>query len=188
MTISTRDVAIMTEQLGRPVRSALDVAARGADDEPLVVTTAPRLEDGTPFPTFYYLTHPGITQAVSRLEAVGRMQQLSEALLDDAELAAGYQRAHAAYIAAREAHGIVPEISGVSAGGMPTRVKCLHAVVAQSLAAGPGVNPIGDIVLDEIGWDAIAGAFRPDASHGHSRDDRDGRSDEGSDENRTAAE
>ena len=43
--------------------------------------------------------------------------------------------------------GDVPEISGVSAGGMPTRVKCLHALVGHSLAAGPGVNPIGDRAL-----------------------------------------
>jgi hypothetical protein avisC_03628 len=54
----------------------------------------------------------------------------------------------------------VPEIHGVSAGGMPTRVKCLHALVGHALAAGRGVNPIGDRALDmmrERGlWDTAA--------------------------------
>ena len=45
----------------------------------------------------------------------------------------------------------MPEIAGVSAGGMPTRVKCLHVHVAHALAAGPGVNPFGDETLDRIG-------------------------------------
>ncbi len=45
----------------------------------------------------------------------------------------------------------MPEIAGVSAGGMPDRVKCLHALVGHALAAGPGVNPLGDEALDQIG-------------------------------------
>ena len=43
------------------------------------------------------------------------------------------------------------EIAGVSAGGMPDRVKCLHVLAAQSLAQGRGVNPLGDEVLDLLG-------------------------------------
>jgi uncharacterized protein len=70
---------------------------------------------------------------------------------EDADLAASYAAAHRAYLAARDELGDVPEIATVSAGGMPDRVKCLHALVGQSLAAGPGVNPLGDEVLERLG-------------------------------------
>jgi hypothetical protein len=80
------------------------------------------------------------------------MRELNDELAADEELAASYARAHDAYLADREVHGSVPEIAGVSAGGMPTRVKCLHALAAHSLAAGPGVNPIGDIALARGSW------------------------------------
>ena len=45
---------------------------------------------------------------------------------------------------------------GISAGGMPDRVKCLHVLAGQSLAQGRGVNPLGDEVLDLLGdwWSA----------------------------------
>ena len=39
----------------------------------------------------------------------------------------------------------------VSAGGMPDRVKCLHVLLAHALAAGPGVNPLGDDVRVRVG-------------------------------------
>ena len=61
-------------------------------------------------------------------------------------------RAHESYLADREAVEFVEEIAGISAGGMPDRVKCLHALVAHSLAVGPGVNPIGDLALAECSW------------------------------------
>ena len=64
-----------------------------------------------------------------------------------------YAAAHSRYLEARERLGQVPEIAGVSAGGMPNRVKCLHALAAHSLAAGPGVNPIGDLALELADWD-----------------------------------
>jgi hypothetical protein len=142
----------MREQLGRPMRGVLGIAARCACGNPTVVATEPRLPDGTPFPTFYYLTHPGATAAMSALEATQVMRELNDDLAGDEDLAAGYARAHAAYLSDREVHGEVPEIAGVSAGGMPTRVKCLHALAAHSLAAGPGVNPIGDLALARGAW------------------------------------
>jgi hypothetical protein len=48
----------------------------------------------------------------------------------------------------------VPEVEGISAGGMPDRVKCLHSLVAHSLCAGPDVNPLGDEALAKLpqGW------------------------------------
>ena len=76
------------------------------------------------------------------------MADMNDRLATDAELAGAYYAAHDDYIAARSALGInVPEVEDVSAGGMPTRVKCLHSLVAHSLAAGPDVNPLGDEAL-----------------------------------------
>lgn len=162
---TTADIAIVREQLGRVPRGVVGVAARSVGGEPLVVATAPRLEDGTPFPTTYYLTHPGYVAECSRLEATGIMADLTAEVAADRELAVAYQRAHRAYLADRtrlgqeSGIGEVEEISDVSAGGMPTRVKCLHALVGHALTAGPGVNPIGDRVLG-----MLDGVPRPETS------------------------
>lgn len=152
------DLAEVSKQLGRPVRDVAAIAARCVCGNPLVVQTAPRLGDGTPFPTLYYLTHPAATAAVSTLEANGLMATLQERLAQDVEFAEAYDKAHRLYIADRDALaaklGLEPvdEISGISAGGMPNRVKCLHALVGHALAAGPGVNLVGDIALEECSW------------------------------------
>jgi len=155
--VTPRDLEVLAEQLGRPARGVASVAARCVCGRPLVVHTLPRLDDGTPFPTTYYLTCPPAVAAVSTLEASGLMKELTARLAEDAELAAAYQRAHEAYLADREALGHVEEIAGISAGGMPTRVKCLHVLVGHALAAGPGVNPIGDLALD-----LLRDTWRPD--------------------------
>jgi hypothetical protein len=149
--MSTEDEAAVSSQLQRPPRGVVGVAYRCPCGKPAVVATAPRLPDGTPFPTTYYLTCPRATSACSTLESLGEMAEMTERLETEAELAAAYQRAHQAYLADRERLGEVPEIAGVSAGGMPTRVKCLHVLVAHALAAGPGVNPLGDEALASIG-------------------------------------
>jgi hypothetical protein len=122
---------------------------------PDVVETAPRLADGTPFPTLYYLTCPRAAAAVGRLEASGLMREMTDRLQSDPELAAAYRAAHERYLRRRDQIGRVPEIAGVSAGGMPSRVKCLHVLVAHALAAGPGVNPLGDEALAALPpwWD-----------------------------------
>jgi hypothetical protein len=109
-----------------------------------VVETKPRLADGTPFPTLYYLTCPRAVASCSRLESLGVMREMSAQLESDPQLAAQYRAAHHDYLARRAAIETVPEIDGISAGGMPGRVKCLHALLAHTLAAGPGVNPLGD--------------------------------------------
>lgn len=110
----------------------------------------PALPDGTPFPTLYYLTCPRATSMVSRLEAGGLMAEQSTRLGADKSLHRGYRAAHEAYLERRRELGAVPEIDGISAGGMPDRVKCLHVLVAHSLAAGPGVNPLGDEALEVV--------------------------------------
>lgn len=149
-TISREDLEILEAQLGRPPRGVVDIAWRCACGRPGVVKTAPRLENGTPFPTVYYLTCPKLVTACSALEAEGVMAEMSRRLLEDEDLAARYRLAHEAYLADRAALGTVPEIEGISAGGMPTRVKCLHVLVGHALAAGPGVNPLGDEALELI--------------------------------------
>jgi len=149
-----RDLAVASAQLGRPVRNVLGIAARCVCGNPTVVATAPRLADGTPFPTIYYLSHPAATAAMSDLEAEHVMAEFQDALADD-ELSAAYSAAHAAYLADRAQFGEVEEIAGISAGGMPTRVKCLHALAAHSLAAGPGVNPVGDLALERGDWSPL---------------------------------
>ncbi len=85
------------------------------------------------------------------------MKEMSERLLVDEELAARYLSAHEHYLASREALGHVEEIAGISAGGMPVRVKCLHVLIGHALAAGPGVQPLGDEALE-----MIKGEWNPD--------------------------
>lgn len=147
---SAADVLIVSHQLGRPPRDVVGISARCVCGAPTVVSTRPRLADGTPFPTFYYLTHPAATAAVSTLEAEGEMPGLAALLEGDA--AAAYRAAHESYIADRESILLVDEVAGISAGGMPDRVKCLHALVGHALAAGSGVNPIGDLALERAAW------------------------------------
>ena len=149
-TVTPADLEILAAQLGRVPRGVVAIAARCVCGRPTVVRTAPRLDDGTPFPTSYYLTHPAAVKGCSPLEAEHLMETFNADLAADEELAAAYAAAHADYLARRAELGQVPEIGGVSAGGMPTRVKCLHALLGHALAAGPGVNPIGDRTLEAL--------------------------------------
>lgn len=150
------DLDAISAQLGRTARGVHAVAHRCPCGNPDVVATEPRLPDGTPFPTTFYLTCPRAASRIGTLEGGGLMKQMQDRLGSDPELAAAYRAAHERYLAARAELGSVPEIDGVSAGGMPDRVKCLHVLAGQSLAQGRGVNPLGDEVLDELGawWDA----------------------------------
>ena len=166
--LDARDVDAMTRQLGRPVRGVRAVAHRCPCGLPDAVETAPRLEDGTPFPTLYYLTCPRLTGAVSTLESRGTMREMQARLADDAELAAAYAAAHEDYLRRREAVADVGEIEGISAGGMPDRVKCLHVLVGHALGAGRGVNPLGDEALDALPawWSGGPCVGRPDEPGG----------------------
>ncbi|MBG6239279.1 hypothetical protein IWX78_002258 [Mycetocola sp. CAN_C7] len=151
-TVTDDDIRAVSAQLGRPARNVVGIAARCVCGTPTVVSTAPRLDDGTPFPTFYYLTHPAATAAVSTLEATQVMNEYNDRLAADEDLRFAYAAAHNAYLADRESIALVPELAGISAGGMPVRVKCLHALVGHALAAGPGVNPVGDLALERADW------------------------------------
>ena len=145
-TPSETDLQAVTQQLGRRPRGTRAIAHRCHCGNPDVVETSPRLDDGTPFPTLFYLTCPRATAACSRLESAGVMREMQDRLATDPELAQRYRAAHEDYLARREAVRHVPEIEKVSAGGMPDRVKCLHVHLGHALAAGPGVNPFGDEV------------------------------------------
>ena len=145
--VAPRDLDAVRAQLGRAARGRAGVAHRCPCGLPDVVTTRPRLDEGTPFPTTFYLTCPRAAGAVGTLESSGLMREMTERLRQDADLAARHRSAHEDYLRRRAALGDVPEIAGVSAGGMPDRVKCLHVLVAHALAAGAGVNPLGDEAL-----------------------------------------
>ena len=154
--VDPADVAAVEQQLGRTPRAIHAVGHRCPCRLPDVVTTAPRLPGGTPFPTTFYLTCPRAASRIGTLEGSGLMKQMQDRLATDPALAAAYAAAHQRYLdardeVAREVGQHVPEIDGVSAGGMPDRVKCLHVLAGQSLAQGRGVNPLGDEVLDLLG-------------------------------------
>ena len=147
--VTDQDRELLTRELGRPPRGLLAVAYRCDHGVPAVVQTAPRLPDGTPFPTMFYLCCAALNSAVSRMESAGLMRELAAELAADPELAAGYRTAHENYLQMRnqlDDLGIT-----ATAGGMPDRVKCLHALVAHSLAVGRGINPIGDRAVDALG-------------------------------------
>jgi uncharacterized protein len=144
--IDEADRLAVERQLGRPPRGLRAVAHRCTCGLPDVVETAPRLADGSPFPTLYYLTCPRAASAIGRLEAAGVMAEMTERLRADAELAARHRAAHADYLARRDAVEVLPGAPG--AGGMPDRVKCLHVLVAHELATG--ANPLGREALDRL--------------------------------------
>lgn len=164
---SGQDIAAIRRQLGRPPRGVRGVAHRCGCGLPDVVRTAARLEDGTPFPTLYYLTCPRAASAIGRLEASGLMRRMSERLHEDPALREAYAAAHRAYKADRDAlaasDGQEPLPATMqSAGGMPERVKCLHALVAHELAR-PGTNPFGAEALELLDdWGAAGPCVAPD--------------------------
>ncbi|MEO3812125.1 DUF501 domain-containing protein [Sphaerisporangium sp. B11E5] len=148
------DAAAVERQLGRPPRGLRAVAHRCPCGLPDVVETAPRLPDGSPFPTLYYLTCPRAASAIGTLESTGMMADMRDRLAGDPALAEAYAAAHADYIARRDRaaaeQGVEPLPRGTqSAGGMPDRVKCLHALVGHELAV-PGSNPLGREALDAL--------------------------------------
>jgi len=149
--VDAADLAAVQQQLGRVPRGVAAVAHRCPCGHPDVLRTEPRLPDGTPFPTTFYATCPRLTGAISTLETSGLMREMTGRLRSDPELASAYTAAHEDYLRRRGELGDVAEIAGISAGGMPDRVKCLHVLVGHSLAVGPGVNPLGDEALEALG-------------------------------------
>jgi hypothetical protein len=172
--VDPEDVAAVEIQLGRAPRGLRAVAHRCPCGRPDVVATAPRIKtdrnpEGEPFPTLYYLTCPKAASAIGTLEGGGLMAEMTERLRTDPELAAKYRAAHEDYIRRRDEIEILAGFP--SAGGMPDRVKCLHVLVAHSLAAGPGVNPLGDEALALLPEWWRGGSCVPDSAPSESSDD-----------------
>jgi hypothetical protein len=156
------EAALAAEMIGRPLRGRSAVAVRCAWGLPAVLRVSPRLEDGTPFPTLFWLSCPLANRAVGTLEASGVMRDLTARLGEDEAMNAHYQAAHLRYVAARNALGEGerqraggrgpepgPQIPGdPSAGGMPGRVKCLHALYGHHLATRD--NPVGAWVAEQV--------------------------------------
>ncbi|MBK4147062.1 DUF501 domain-containing protein [Corynebacterium macginleyi] len=155
MTVTDADLVIVSEQLGRTPRGVLEVSFRTPDGQPAVIKTSPKLPDGTPFPTLYYLTDPRLTAEASRLEVAHVMKWMESRLAEDKELAADYHQAHEHFLAKRnEIEDLGTDFSG---GGMPERVKCLHVLIAYALAEGPQHFRLG---TEAVAMAADHGALR----------------------------
>jgi len=143
-------VAVLSAQLGRPARGRPAVVHRCGHGLPTVVRVDPRLEDGTPFPTTFWLACPLLRSAVGRMEADHEMVRLNERLATDGALRDEYERTAERYVAFRDRLGepAAPLDGAPTAGGMPRRVKCLHVHLAHHLATGD--NPIGAHVADAL--------------------------------------
>lgn len=144
------DRAVVEVQIGRPLRAASEVVARCHLDMPVVVRVPPHLDDGTPFPTLYWLTCPLAVTRIGRLEGAGGVKRLEARAAADPEFGARLERAHASYASEREAlieNDDVPRPSG-GVGGSGTGVKCLHAHYAHTAAGGD--NPVGQLVASWI--------------------------------------
>lgn len=151
------DIETLAEQLGRFPRGLVGIGARCGCGRPAVTITYPRLPNGEPFPTLFYLSLPWLIREISHIESSGGMQPFNEVLQKNSdtyneELAENHRRAHFSYADRRNLLADVPEIAGRSAGGMPDRVKCLHALAGFALAAGEGVTAVGDEALRLAGW------------------------------------
>jgi exopolyphosphatase / guanosine-5'-triphosphate,3'-diphosphate pyrophosphatase len=159
--VEPSDLQAITQQLGREPRGVAAIAHRCPCGNPDVVATNPRLPNGTPFPTTFYLTCPTAASRIGTLEGSGLMREMEARLQSEPALAASYAAAHQAYLDYRRTLGEVPEIEGISAGGMPHRVKCLHVLAAHALAVGPGVNLFGDEVVERLGQWWVDGSCAP---------------------------
>jgi uncharacterized protein len=148
------DKGVVEGQLGRPVRGRWGVARRCHLGVPMVIENYPRLEDGAPFPTLFWLTCPLLVKQMSRLEGAGWMAELSDDLAHDPLLRARFTSALESYQKQRDAHEVIDDAGGPPGGG-PDRVKCLHAHLAHELAAPP--NPVGARAIARSGWpDCVA--------------------------------
>lgn len=142
----------------RSIRGQWAVARRCHLGIPMTIENHPRMPDGSPFPTLYWLTCPILLRRASTLESGGWMSVLSDRLKRDAPLRARLESALDRYRARRDRHERIEE-SGGPPGGGPERVKCLHAHLAHELAESG--NPIGSLTLAETGFPDCAGPCVP---------------------------
>ena len=138
------DRRVVSWQLGRPARPFRRVSVRCPYGFPAVTEQAPYGDDGTPFPTTYYLTCPWLVAAVARLEAAGGVERWSRAAEDDPALGESLARAD------REQRELRPQLDvGIAGTRAPGKLKCLHAHAAFALAR-PGYD-LGEAIVEEAG-------------------------------------
>ncbi|MBX3252201.1 MAG: DUF501 domain-containing protein [Myxococcales bacterium] len=145
---ASSDAEVVSAQLGRPIRGAIEVARRCPLGLPVVVAVPP-IVDGTPFPTRYWLTCPLARRRVARLEGAGGVRAFDARLAHDDALGAELAQAHARYAAEREVAletldadvARRPEGGVAGIGERSSGVKCLHAHFADHAAGGE--NPVG---------------------------------------------
>jgi hypothetical protein len=146
---TTADRKVVEAQIGRPLRAESIPVSRCHLDLPVVVRVTPILDDGTPFPTLYWLTCPLATTRIARIEGAGGVKRMERKAVTDPDFGARLELAHAAYAAERDAlvpEGASPAPTG-GVGGARAGVKCLHAAYAHTRAGGD--NPVGELVQ---GW------------------------------------
>ena len=146
---SEDDRAMVEAQLRRPLRGEWRVARRCHLGVPMAIENHPYLEDGTPFPTLFWLTCPILAKRASQLEGEGWMGPLNASLAQDEALRARLKGALTRLLARREKHAHLVD-SGAPPGGGPDKVKCLHAHLAHELSDPP--NPVGALTLSQVGW------------------------------------
>ncbi|HSJ28448.1 MAG TPA: DUF501 domain-containing protein [Acidimicrobiia bacterium] len=137
-------------QIGRSLRAASDVVARCPLGLPVVAAVPPFLDDGTPFPTRYWLSCPLASTRVGRLEGAGGVRAMDRRAASDPAFGAALERAHDRYADDRDA--LVPEgadpAPGGGVAGSGGGVKCLHAHYADHAAGND--NPVGALVAPWI--------------------------------------
>jgi hypothetical protein len=139
--------AVIAAQLGRPSRADSAVAHRCTYGLPTSIRVATRLDDGTPFPTTFWLTCPLVKRHVGTLEADQVMAGLNERLAVDDEFSDAYDDASDRFVAFRDELG-GPLPGNPSAGGMPGHIKCLHTHAGHTLATDD--NVVGHETLDRV--------------------------------------
>ncbi|HEU0303972.1 MAG TPA: DUF501 domain-containing protein [Gaiellaceae bacterium] len=151
------DRAAVERQLGRPPRAFHRVVRRCPFGQPAVTEQLPYADDGSPFPTTYYLTCPHAVAKVSRAEAAGGVERWSALAAAEPELRASVEEATREQLALRRElaagqHGRDAGASlelGIGGAATPLRLKCLHAHVAFALAR-PGYV-LGERIVAELG-------------------------------------
>ena len=115
----------------------------------MVVENHPLLDDGTPFPTLYWLTCPILVKRISSQEASGEMQKINDRLSQDVGLKSRVTDSLQRLVRTRDAHAPIQD-AGAPPGGGPDKVKCLHAHAAHELADPP--NAVGALAIEGAGW------------------------------------
>ncbi len=145
------DRDIVEVQIGRPLRADSEVVSRCHLGLPVVIRVPPILDDGTPFPTLYWLTCPLARTRIGRLEGSGGVRRMENKAESDIDFGQALEQAHRSYAAERDAlvaDRSEPVPSG-GVGGTARGVKCLHAHYAHTRAGRD--NPVGSLVDDWIG-------------------------------------